>query len=66
MEKNIKHNIFGDIEKCISQFVQKGYLEKEKTNISNEEVVFTYKWGSRALVEFPEKNLLNFITEVRK
>ncbi|KAG4095595.1 MAGE-domain-containing protein [Neocallimastix lanati (nom. inval.)] len=63
LEKNVKHNIFGDIEKSISQLIQKGYLEKEKSNISNEEVIFTYRWGSRALVEFPEKNLIKFITK---
>ncbi|ORX78261.1 MAGE-domain-containing protein [Anaeromyces robustus] len=60
--KNIKHETFEDVEKHIIQFTQKGYLEKEKTPIPNsEEVTYSYKWGPRALVEFPEKNLLNFI-----
>ncbi|OUM69368.1 hypothetical protein PIROE2DRAFT_57423 [Piromyces sp. E2] len=62
--KNNKHKVFGDIEKCITQFTQKGYLEKEKSTIPNEEVFYSYKWGPRSLVEFPEKNLLNFIKGV--
>jgi len=59
--RNIKHKVFGEIEKQITQFTQKGYFEKEKSAIPNEEVYYNYKWGPRALVEFPEKNLLNFI-----
>lgn len=62
LHRNNQHKIFGDVEKCIYQFIQKGYLEKEKSAVPNEEVTFLYKWGPRSLVEFPEKNLFQFIT----
>jgi len=64
LHRNNQHKIFGDVEKCIYQFIQKGYLEKEKSAVPNEEVTFLYKWGPRSLVEFPEKNLFQFITGV--
>ncbi|ORX38784.1 MAGE-domain-containing protein [Piromyces finnis] len=61
ISKNKSHKVFGDVEKNISQFTQKGYLEKEKSVVPNEEIFYNYKWGPRALVEFPENNLLKFV-----
>jgi len=55
-----------DLEKLLSTFVKQGYLDKQKTNRSDqsqnsEKEPLEYRWGPRAKIEMPESNLVEFI-----
>lgn len=52
-----------DFESFMEQLKRERYILKEKKNIMESESV--YSWGPRAFIEFPSKNMAEFLFKVR-
>jgi hypothetical protein len=68
VDNNNNNNKF-DLEKLLSTFVKQGYLDRQKTNRTDqsqnsEKDPLEYRWGPRAKIEIPENNLIKFIRAV--
>lgn len=64
LQKDIKHKVFGDVDKLINQeFVKHHYLIRSKEQ-SPEGPTFHYKFGPRAINEISVRKILTFVSEV--
>lgn len=57
------HPELGDISVLLKKYVLLKYLTKINIPSANSDV-YEYKWGQRAIAEWPEKNMIDFITDV--
>lgn len=64
IEQKTEHEVFGDVDKLISQeFVRQCYLDRKKV-IGGEETAYEYRWGQRAEKELSKKRLGLFVSEI--
>ncbi|TPX37276.1 hypothetical protein SeMB42_g05204 [Synchytrium endobioticum] len=57
------HGEFGELAEVLKHFVNSRYLVKVTTPSADGDIA-EYKWGARAIAEWPEKNMIMFISEI--
>lgn len=62
--KDREHEVFGNVEKLISQeFVKLNYIERQKVQ-GHEGPTYQYNWGCRSHKEISKRNILEFVSEI--